>query len=108
MEILKVNDRMGSNLCIGISSKNDSYEIVALEHGKATAVMKFPATRMGIEAIKSFLSSYGNHIRVAVAGVAAISLAMALGNAPKRETFIVSPSIANQATALAHYAEHMV
>ena len=108
MENLKVKDRMGSDLCIGIASKNDSYEIVALEHGKTSAVMKFPASRMGIEAIKSFLSSYGNHIRVAVAGVAASSLAMALGNAPKRETFIVSPSIANQATALAHYAEHMV
>lgn len=99
-------DRMGTNLCVGIASKNDRYEIVALEHGKASAVMRFPATRMGIEAIKSFLSSYGNHIRVAVAGVAAISLAMALGNAPKRETYIVSPSIADQATALAHYAEH--
>jgi len=103
-----VKEEMGSDLCIGIASKNDSYEIVALEHGKASAVMKFPASRIGIEAIKGFLSGYGNRIRVAVAGVAAISLAMALGNTPKRETYIVSPSIANQASALAHYAEHMV
>ena len=108
MENLKVKDRMGSDLCIGIASHNDSYEIVALEHGKTSAVMKFPASRMGIEAIKGFLSNYGNHIRVAVTGVAAISVAMALGNTPRRETYIVSPSIANQAAALAHYAEHMV
>lgn len=100
--------KIGSDLCIGIASTNDSYEIVAVEHGKTSAVMKFPASGIGVEAIKGFLSNYGNHIRVAVAGVAAISLAMALGNAPKRETFIVSPSIADHATALAHYAEHMV
>lgn len=95
-------------LFVGIASKNDTLEIVALEHGHAAAVMKFPAGKSGIEAVKGFLSHYGTHIRVAVAGVAAISLAMALGNAPKRETVIVSSSIASQAASLAHYAEHMV
>jgi len=41
-----------------------------------------------------------------VAGGAALSLALALGNTPRGETFIVSSVIANQAVALAHYAEH--
>ena len=100
--------RMVSDLCVGIASKNGTYEIVALEQGKTSAVMKFPATRTGIDAIKGFLSNHGNRIRVAVAGVAAISLAMALGNEPRRETYIVSPSIADHAAALAHYAEHRV
>ena len=43
---------------------------------------------------------------MAVAGVAALSLALNLGNACGRETFIVSSAIADQAVALARYAEH--
>jgi hypothetical protein len=41
-----------------------------------------------------------------VAGVAALSLALSLGNVRGRETFIVSTAIADQAVALARYAEH--
>jgi len=46
---------MNSDLCIGIASKNGEFEIAALEHGKTSAVMRFPATGMGIEAIRGFL-----------------------------------------------------
>lgn len=99
---------MKSDLCIGIASSNGAYEIATLEQGKTSLVMKFPATRMGVEAIKGFLACYGHPVRLAVAGVAAVSLALALGNVPGRETFIVSTAIANQAVALAHYAEHAV
>lgn len=97
---------MNSDLCIGIASTNDSLEIAALEPGKAAVVMKFPATGMGVEGIRIFLSGYSNPVRMAVAGVAALSLALALGNVCGRETFIVSSSIADQAVALARYAEH--
>lgn len=100
--------KTGPKLFIGIASNNDTLEMVALESGHTAATMKFPAGKSGIEAVKGFLSHYGTQIRVAVAGVAAVSLAMALGDAPKRETVIVSPSIASQAASLAHYAEHMV
>jgi hypothetical protein len=93
-------------LCIGIASRNDAYEIAAMENGKTTVVLKFPATDMGVEAIKGFLAGYGRSVRLAVAGGAALSLALALGNTPRGETFIVSSTIANQAVALAHYAEH--
>ncbi|TXT27767.1 MAG: hypothetical protein FD131_3572 [Rhodocyclaceae bacterium] len=93
---------MSSDLCIGIASTNDSLEIAALEPGKAAVVTKFPATVMGIEGIRAFLSGYANPVRMAVAGVAAVSL----GNVRGRETFIVSSAIADQAVALARYAEH--
>ncbi len=81
---------------------------MALEHGRESVAVEFPATSMGIEAIRSFLTCYSNHVRLAVAGVAALSLALALGNNPGVETFIVSSntSIADQAAALAHYADH--
>lgn len=97
---------MNSDLCIGIASTKDSLELAALEPGKAAVVMKFPATGMGVEGIRVFLSSYGSPVRMAVAGVAALSLALNLGNACGRETFIVSSAIADQAVALARYAEH--
>ena len=99
---------MRSALCVGIASKNETYEIVALEHGKESAAMRFPATALGIEAIRSFLNSHSSKVRVAVAGVAALALGLTLGNNPGVETFIVSSNanIANQAAALAHYADH--
>ncbi len=99
---------MNSDLCIGIAAKNDTLEIAALEPGKAAVVMTFPATGMGVEAIRAFLSSHGNPVRMAVAGVTALSLALTLGNVCGRETFIVSSAIADQAVAvaLARYAEH--
>ena len=97
---------MSSDLCIGIASTNDSLEVAALEPGKTAVVMKFPATGMGIEGIRVFLSGYANPVRMAIAGVAALSLALTLGNVCGRETFIVSSAIADQAVALARYAEH--
>ena len=97
---------MNPDLCIGIAATNESLEIAALEPGKAAVVMKFPATGMGIEGIRVFLSGYSNPVRMAVAGVAALSVALALGNVCGRETFIVSASIADQAVTLARYAEH--
>ena len=99
---------MNSDLCIGVASKNGTFEIAALEHGKTSDVMRFPATAMGVEAIRGFLSSHTHPVRLAVAGATALSLALALGNVPGRETFIVSSAVANQAMALAHYAEHTV
>ena len=97
---------MNNELCIGIASRNDTYEIAALENGKSAVLIRFPATGIGLEAIKVFLAGYVVPVRLAVAGVAAVSLALALGNVPGRETFIVSSAIANQALALAHFAGH--
>lgn len=97
---------MNSDLCIGIASTKESLEVAALEPGKAAVVMKFPATGMGVEGIRVFLSSYGNPVRMAVAGVAALNLALNLGNGSGWETFIVSSAIADQAVALARYAGH--
>ncbi len=97
---------MNSDLCIGIASTHGSLAIAALEPGKAAVVMKFPNTGMGIEGIRVFLSGYANPVRMAVAGVAALSLALNLGNVCGRETLIVSTAIADQAVTLAQYAEH--
>ena len=99
---------MNPDLCvgIGIASTHDSLEIAALESGKAAVVMKFPATGTGVEGIRLFLSGYTHPMRMAVAGVAALSLALTLGNVCGRETFIVASVVTDQAVGLAHYAAH--
>ncbi len=97
---------MNPDLCIGIASTKDSLEVAALEAGQTPMVMKFPATAMGIEGVRIFLSGHGKPVRLAVAGVAALSLALSLGHACGSETFIVSAAIADQAVSLARYAEH--
>jgi hypothetical protein len=43
-----------------------------------------------------------------VTGVAALSIALALGSVTQREVFIVAPAIANQPGALAQYAQNSV
>lgn len=100
---------MDTDLCIGILTKKNVLEVVAIERGKITVALAFPVSRMGIEAIKGFLASRdASIIRLAVAGAAALSVALALGNAPGTEVFIVSSVVADQAMALARYARQAV
>jgi hypothetical protein len=99
---------MNSALYVGISSSNDTLEIAALEPDRAAVAIKFPANAMAVEAIKLFLADYAVPVRLAVAGVAALSLALALGNAPRREVVIVFSSVTGQSLALAHYAKRSV
>jgi hypothetical protein len=95
---------MNHQLCIGIAASNDVLDLAALESGRSTAVTHFPASAIGIETIKGFLAAHNEPMRLAVAGAAALNLALALGNAPGRETFVVSSTVADQPVALARFA----
>jgi hypothetical protein len=97
---------MNKSLYVGVASKHDTLEVVAREHGKDTVSMTFPATASGVEALRSYMTGRERRVRLAVAGAAALGIALSLGNAPLRETFIVSSSFASHATELARYAEH--
>ncbi len=99
---------MNSGLCVGIAAKNGEYEVAAVEHGKTSAIMRFPADGKGIEAISGWLAKHGKGLRLAVAGAAALPLGLALGKGAGRETFIVSRRVGDQAATLARYAEHAV
>ncbi len=99
---------MTPELCIGIASKDGSLALATLESGRPAVEVNFPATEMGVEAIKIFLANCSEPVRLAVTGAAALSLALALGNGPGRETFIVSSAVADQPIALAHYAGRML
>lgn len=100
--------RVRTKRCVGIASKDGLLALATFESGRPAVEVSFPATQMGVEAIKVFLADSRGPVRLAVNGVAALSLALALGNASGRETFIVSSAVADKPVALAHYAEHTV
>lgn len=99
---------MKHTLCMGICSVGEQLEVAAMDSGRATATMVFAASPMGLAAIRGFLSSYAAPVRLAVSGAAALSVALALGDAPQREVFIVAAAPAPQALTLAHYAERAI
>jgi hypothetical protein len=98
---------MNSNLCIGIVPRNGSLALAALEADHPAVEVDFPATPMGVAAIKIALADHERPVRLAVAGTAAVDLALALGNEPGRETVVVSSAVADQPVALARYAGRM-
>lgn len=99
---------MNSHLYVGIAAHDGAYEVAAVDGGHVSPVMKFPADSKGAEAISGWLANYGKHLRLALAGAAALPLGLKLGKVAGRETFIVSRSVADHAAALARYAEHAV
>lgn len=98
---------MTRELCIGVAANGDSLEMAAVQSGRSTGIARFPATAIGVEAIRMFLADCSEPLRLAVAGAGAVSIALALGNMSGRHTFIVSPSVADQPIALARYAGHV-
>ena len=97
---------MSPELCIGIAWKDGSLALATLESGRPAVEVKFPATEMGVEAIRIFLANCREPVRLA-ATLGSLSVALALGNGPGREMFIVSSAVADQPIALAHFAGHM-
>jgi hypothetical protein len=100
-------EEMRPELCVGIAWKDGSLALATLESGRPALEVNFPATEMGVEAIKIFLVNCRGPVRLAVT-LGSLSLALALGDGPGREAFIVSSGVADQPIALAHYAGHVL
>jgi hypothetical protein len=98
---------MNSDLCVGVAPKASFLSLAALEAGHPAVEVDFPATALGVEAMRIFLDYCQQPVRLAVAGAPALDLALALGNGPGRETVIVSSAVADQPVALARYAGRM-
>jgi hypothetical protein len=98
---------MSSDLCIGIVPRDGSLALAALDPDHPAVQVDFPATPMGVAAIKIALMDHQRPVRLAVAGDAALDLALALGTEPGLETVVVSSAVANQPMALARYAGRM-
>lgn len=102
---------MQAELCIGVAAGRDGFDIAALAPDGRAMSSHFPAGVLGLAGLRLFLAAYGNAARLAVAGIGAPGLALALENASGAKTFIVSPTAsassspsAASAEALARYA----
>jgi hypothetical protein len=99
---------MRSQLHIGICARNTCIALAAVRCGGTCVEVDFPATPMGVQAIKRVLDDYDECIRLAVTGRQAIDLALALGNVPNREAIVVLPGVAERASDLARFLIHVV
>jgi hypothetical protein len=90
-------------LCMGILLNEDTMEISTLDRGH-TQRITLPATEQGLTALKARLRTLGRPIRLAICGSTALALALSLSQMPLQDVYIVSPSVASQSVALAHYA----
>lgn len=95
-------------LYVGIVAGNDTLKVAARHAGNVLAAADFPANVAGREALRLYLSSCGIPVRLAVAGAAALGIALFLGNAPRFETFIISKGHLNHAAELARIAEYAI
>ncbi|AEV24692.1 MULTISPECIES: hypothetical protein [Azospira] len=97
---------MNANVCIGIRIDGDQLQLAARQQGRALGQVSFSRDSVGRRALASYLAAWEAPLRLAVAaGAAGIALAVALGDGPGREVYLVAASIADQPAALARYAE---
>ena len=94
---------MTNEVCVGIAARAEEFDVVVLDAGRPAISLQVPASDSGLRTILSHLDP-NRSARLAIAGAAAIALALTLGQGPRREVFIVSSAVASQALALAHYA----
>lgn len=94
---------------IGIALHNGMFGVDTRRAGQNPAIASFPADERGIESLKRYVASMSGPVRLAIAiSAATIGLALALGEPPEREVFLVSPLRADQAAALANFAARPV
>ncbi|GBG02593.1 hypothetical protein AZSI13_19200 [Azospira sp. I13] len=100
---------MNPHVCIGIRIDGAQLQLAARQQGRALGQVSFSGDGVGRRALASYLAAWKAPLRLAVAacteGGGGIALAVALGNEPGREVYLVAASIASQPAALARYAE---
>ena len=94
---------------IGVAIDNGIFHVLVRRTGRNPASATFPSDERGTEMLKRYVASIREPVRLAiVVSAATISIALALGEPPEREVFLVSPRVADQASALATYAARSV
>ena len=94
---------------IGITLNNGVFRVDARRMGRNPASISFPSDEKGTEMLKRYVADLRGPVRLAIAiSAATIGIALALGEPPEREVVLVSPSVANQASALAKFATRPV
>lgn len=97
---------MNAGLSVGVAAGSEQLEMVVLGAKPAMCRVRFPSNSIGWAAVRGFLASQRLPVRMAVAGVAALGFALAVGNANDRRVLIVSPTVAKTALKLAVHAKN--
>ena len=97
---------MNAGLSVGVAAGSEQLEMVVLGAKPAMCRVRFPSNSIGWAAVRGFLASQRLPVRMAVAGVAALGFALAVGNANDRRVMIVSPTEAKTALKLAEHAKN--
>lgn len=94
---------------VGIALNNGLFRVDTRRAGQNTASVSFPSDERGTEMLKRYVANMREPVRLAIAvSAATIGIALALGEPPEREVFLVSPLVADQASALAIFAARSV
>jgi hypothetical protein len=94
---------------IGVAIDNGIFHVLVRRTGKNPTSATFPSDERGTEMLKSYVDGIREPVRLAIAvSAATIGIALALGELPGREIFLVSPLAANQPSALASFAARPV
>ena len=94
---------------IGVAIDGGVFHVLVRRTGKNPASVSFPSDERGTEMLKGYVANMRGPVRLAIAVTAAtIGIALALGEPPEREIFLVSPLVADQPSALASFAARAV
>ena len=89
---------------IGITLNNGVFRVDARRADRNPANISFPSDEKGTEMLKRYVADLRGPVRLAIAiSAATTGIALALGEPPEREIFLVSPLVANQPSALASF-----
>jgi hypothetical protein len=94
---------------IGIALNHGIFRVVVRRKGQNPENVSFPSDERGTEMLKRYVAGMREPVRLAIAvGAATIGIALALGEPPEREVFLVSARVADQPSALASFAARQV
>lgn len=97
---------MNAGLCVGVEAGSERLELVLLGAKPRMCHVGFPSNSIGWAAVRGFLAGHHQPVRIAVAGVAALGFALAVGNAQDRRVLIVAPTVVKSALELALHAKN--
>lgn len=97
---------MSAGLCVGVAAGRERLELVLLGARPRLCRVSFPSNAIGWAALRGFLAGHRQPVRIAVAGVAALGFALAVGNASERRVLIIAPALAKTAHQLAVHAKN--
>lgn len=94
---------------IGVDIHNGIFHVLVRRMGQNPASVSFPSDERGTEMLKRYVANIPEPVKLAIAvSAATLGIALALGEPPEREVFLVFPLVADQAAALANFAARPV